>query len=555
MRLHNHTLRIVCLLPVVSLLVGLASAGVGFAQQPAEPPLVAFVVDSGLGTSSNSDVGPDGLVKLNDIFSDLGARTTTISLEGEISPEVSVVVIVGPRRGMSTDYLARLWVHIARGGHVLIALDPLRHAGRTADRARDGLPQLLDLDYGIGVQDAFIAEPWFTRDTFSELQTSYSLSYPDVLPHPVIAPLVRYDVPVQVWGARPVNVEPFGLDSTATPLLATRSAHGETGPVLENRDPQEPVRLDLDQDLVGLLDIAALAENARTGSRVAFFGDSEIFMNDFGLNYFPNSLNPLYPGDWLVAERTAAWLLGLPEGEWPDLPGGYSWIAIDGQADDWPANVQAAAATGGESSAAGYDIQQTRAFRDADYLYVLVETGGTPGMGTTLLLDIDRDNNGEVDTQIVAGTDQVQMGAGDTIPDARLAVGSALELRLPLRVAGATGPVTSLCLSADEGATTRACLGGNLPISTLNTQAPSDVRDLSGPYVTVETTSRVNLRGGPGTGFPIEAIYANGQLLLATGRNEAGDWIKVEGASASGWMATFLIYANHDIMALPVVEP
>jgi len=47
-----------------------------------------------------------------------------------------------------------------------------------------------------------------------------------------------------------------------------------------------------------------------------------------------------------------------------------------------------------------------------------------------------------------------------------------------------------------------------------------------------------NLRGGPGTNFPIVGGAARGQVLQVVGRNAAGDWLRLADGS---WIAAFLV--------------
>ena len=95
--------------------------------------------------------------------------------------------------------------------------------------------------------------------------------------HPVTEPVVAYGLPVQLWGARSMRVEPMGLHSYAVPLIYIQTAFGETRP--EVFKSQAPVELNLGPDSVGKLMIGALAENTLTGSRVVVLGDSEMLEN------------------------------------------------------------------------------------------------------------------------------------------------------------------------------------------------------------------------------------------------------------------------------------
>ncbi|MEZ4868789.1 MAG: SH3 domain-containing protein [Caldilineaceae bacterium] len=47
-----------------------------------------------------------------------------------------------------------------------------------------------------------------------------------------------------------------------------------------------------------------------------------------------------------------------------------------------------------------------------------------------------------------------------------------------------------------------------------------------------------NLRGGPGTNFPVVGSVRTGQALAITGRNPAGDWLQLADGK---WIAAFLV--------------
>ena len=306
---------------VILLALAIALTGVtapGRAQEA--PPLVVFVVDNTLETASVIDPGPDGLTRLAGIFQGLGARTAYIRLDQPIPAEAQVVVIVRPWRATPNDVVARLFVHMAHGHHVLWAIDPTGHVRNRADTARGAMAQLVQTDYGVHLLDGFVWMPWFSRASIAEQATSYAWSVPAPgADHPVIRPLVARDQPVMTWGARPVAVEPVGVGSWAQALLAMEGGYGETdAQVFRTADPA-PFELNLDADLQGTLPIAALAEQTEYGSRLALLGDSELVQNQFGLAQALDG-SPVYPGNRLLVERIAAWLLELPEETWPDLP-------------------------------------------------------------------------------------------------------------------------------------------------------------------------------------------------------------------------------------------
>jgi len=65
----------------------------------------------------------------------------------------------------------------------------------------------------------------------------------------------------------------------------------------------------------------------------------------------------------------------------------------------------------------------------------------------------------------------------------------------------------------------------------------------------------INVRGGPGTAFPVIASARQAESFAVTGRNEAGDWLQVccfKGVS--GWVSAGLVEVTGDVAALAVPE-
>jgi hypothetical protein len=63
--------------------------------------------------------------------------------------------------------------------------------------------------------------------------------------------------------------------------------------------------------------------------------------------------------------------------------------------------------------------------------------------------------------------------------------------------------------------------------------------ETSEPVATSATANRnANLRGGPGTTFPVVGSVRTGQVLTIAGQNAAGDWYQLEGGQ---WIAAFLV--------------
>ena len=68
--------------------------------QESQPPLVVFIEDEQLQTSSVLDPGPDGVTRLEQIFQSYGARAW-LTLSDPLLKDTAVIVIVRPLRAGS----------------------------------------------------------------------------------------------------------------------------------------------------------------------------------------------------------------------------------------------------------------------------------------------------------------------------------------------------------------------------------------------------------------------------------------------------------------------
>jgi hypothetical protein len=70
--------------------------------------------------------------------------------------------------------------------------------------------------------------------------------------------------------------------------------------------------------------------------------------------------------------------------------------------------------------------------------------------------------------------------------------------------------------------------------------------------------AQLNVRSGPGTGYPVVAKVPTGTVLPVLGRNDTGDWVEVttSGAGGSiGWVSSAYVGLSQPAGALPVVVP
>lgn len=89
-----------------------------------------------------------------------------------------------------------------------------------------------------------------------------------------------------------------------------------------------------------------------------------------------------------------------------------------------------------------------------------------------------------------------------------------------------------------------------IPVSVLPTPtAPAEV--------SASALSNLNLRGGPGTNYPVVGSLPAGSSATVIGRNEDGSWLVVEAASGTVWLTSNTDLVNLEggsLDSLPVVQ-
>lgn len=541
----------------------------GHAQD--EQPLVIFIQGRRpLETTGISNVGPEGLSKLADIFRSMGAEVTYRNITSPLPEDADVVVLARPMRAIGTVEAAYLWAYLERGGNALLALDPegtyLRspsvRGGNIRSRiGRGALPELFDADFGILPYDTFVAEPYVSNESVETINTVYSVAPVDGAPNPITAPLQQYNLPVWVWGARHMRVEPFVVGGQAQSMLYSDRGFGESSPDIfpTGRDAiaaTAPVELNLGEDYTGRLNMGAIAMDSRTGARLAVLGDSEMIQNGFGL--VSSGPTPRYPANRILTERLAAWLLGLPEEEWPGLPPGFSWVTLDGENADWPSGEAATAAdSAGDSPQTAYDLQQVQGYADNRYVYLILRSGAAPEDGVLVTIPLAAEGPDAPAPRVVASAAGVVIeregAATELVPDGAFATGSAIELRLPQRLFGERIAVAP-CVHSEAGQEPLDCLDQPLAMPYSSLLAPFDWSLLDQPLGTVYTNGGVYIRTAPGTDARIAGTVYNGTTFAVLGRNADASWIEVQNSNYRGWIAAFLLTPNHDLTLLPDVS-
>jgi uncharacterized protein YraI len=153
---------------------------------------------------------------------------------------------------------------------------------------------------------------------------------------------------------------------------------------------------------------------------------------------------------------------------------------------------------------------------------------------------------GNVLGQLAPGTELILHGREDT-------AGGGLWVFITPVAGGVTGWVLSdyllFPLSLDLNA---------LPVVagtavSAPTQTPMTVSVPEGA-VSGTTRSNVNFRSGPGTNFSIIRRLARGTIVVITGRNAAGTWLRVQVDGQQGWLSSAYVTANGSLDGLPISD-
>lgn len=511
-----------------------------------QPPLavIGVVSDGDLQALSLDDDVPDGITIWASIFEELGAEVRFVRARDPIPADIDVLMLVRPRRRLSLELTINIWDYVLRGGSLVMALDP---PSQVATEGMDApLPAISWQEYAVLLDNAMLVHNHTGKAVVGNyFETFFQVYADEFTPHPITATLDAYDVPVLTWGTRVVWPDPIGPNgSEAFPLLGVDIGYGERSANALNSRRGEPVVMNMGVDYQGHLDMAGIGYDTEADNFIIAIGDSEMFQNEWGLGTDPDTGRPYFIGNYIFAQHLAAWLIGLPTTQWPDLPSGYTWISLDGFDSDWGDDAALTRDTVNEVTPPTADLSRIQAFRNDSYLYLMVQTGAPPTPATVLEIEADRDANGSVDSTLTLDATGVWWG-DQRVADAAVAFGGFIEARLPLRLVGVHARIKRLCLDGLD------CVE-DVAVAVVDQLDPAPTR-LYGPGVQVESFSDVNLRTAPGN-YPITRL-GDQTLLNVVGRDEAGEWLAVETARFEGWMATSVVRGDFDLAFLPVIEP
>lgn len=522
---------------------------------------IALVQDRRLGTVTTDPTIGDSLSSLETELLNFGVQTITVDLREPIPSDVDLVILVRPLNKMEVIQIVYLWDYLQSGGNMLLALDPNGHAGVNTETSDGGILQLLDGDYGLKSMDNMLVEPWFDVIPLFDLTRSWTQGFADdLIPHPITDPLVFYDLPIRFWGARSLIVEPLSGIADTNALIITEHAHGEVSSFNLDSNQVNQFEMNVGQDEQGRLVLGGIAENYETGSRVAIIGDSEIFQNGFGQRSYPDRPElPLFVGDYLFSQRLIQWLIDMPETLWSTVPSGFTWIALNGQLDDWGQFsdlVITFADDIGEDVPLAYNILGVQMLHNDNFAYISVETIEAIESQTIVIIDLVISENQTqrliLENGLVYAVDDA--GNREVIIDADYAVSENIEVRLPLRVVTTSPAMSQICIF-DSTSNATDCYYGQISSTLIDTLDPVPIRFPISPMTFVPdfVLDDINLLDAPAGNF-IVVLPAQTQLAIL-GRDELGEWIKVANGRYEGWVDATVVRSNARINLLPVIAP
>lgn len=161
---------------------------------------------------------------------------------------------------------------------------------------------------------------------------------------------------------------------------------------------------------------------------------------------------------------------------------------------------------------------------------------------------------------VPGGRLNVRSGPGATYPVlGRLATGATVEI-LAANPTGDWLKVGADGLTGETWVAARFIVTADGAPTTTTTAAPAEstpAAATSGAPVAVVSAARMNVRGGPGTNYPVVAAGTRNERLEITGINAAGDWYQVRHPAVNGdaWVFSGLVATSGALDGLPRVAP
>ncbi|MFO7695440.1 MAG: GldG family protein [Vicinamibacterales bacterium] len=254
----------------------------------AREPRVCFA--AGEGGHGLSDTGSQGLSGLASVLTASNYQVAPVSLmDGEVPADCAALVIAGLSGGLPADTIARLDAYLARGGRLLLALDPPVDPGIAAFMARFGITA----GQGVVVETSGAG-----RAVGAGPENPIAFMYHD---HPITR---GFDQRTIFGRAAPIGVapteigDPTPLASTADTAFERVDLVSQATEFLEGRDRRGPFAL-------------AVATSIPRGSRDAALPDPRMVVTGDS-DFLANGLIT-WTANRDLAVRMIAWLAGVEE--------------------------------------------------------------------------------------------------------------------------------------------------------------------------------------------------------------------------------------------------
>src|SRR6185503_11642743 len=242
----------------------------------------------------------------------MGANLFVLDWRQNIPENADLVVIPGPSKDLSPEAIARLWVYIEKGGHILLFADALDDKGNPSQalKAEKGLFSILWGDFGFRARDDVLVEQGDLHTVHVALVDASGASAGEKdLQVPVLsvdfqASLADNQNPIaqgligsstgapqfSFSGARSIQIDTSFQNNVITPLILVDQPkiYGETNYadyVATGGAAEYNIGVDTPR---GPLFLAAAVENQALGSRMVLLGDADFVKNGAGFVTSPS---------------------------------------------------------------------------------------------------------------------------------------------------------------------------------------------------------------------------------------------------------------------------
>ena len=238
-----------------------------------------------------------------------------------------------------------------------------------------------------------------------------------------------------------------------------------------------------------------------------------------------------------------------------------TWIALDGNLSDWPQNAPVTTDGTSDASILSLNIREVRAIYNDSYLYMSIETISQPNPSSQIELGLSTTGTNQMDTLLTLRPGHVLARQDNheavLVPDADMAVGNVIELRVPLRLTGTPPHIVDLCLSSAVAlAFPQApdCMESSIQIGRVNQIDPAPLRYSANPMIAVRGDGRnpFNVRAAPSSTAKVLITAPVGTIYAAIGRTADGKWIQIENAAYMGWIGRETLFTPGNLDSLPV---